>query len=34
VLAASLIRTPYGEPFFTQETMLVDDVVTLGVQSM
>jgi bacillithiol biosynthesis deacetylase BshB1 len=30
----SLIRTPYGEPFFTQETMLVDDVVTLGVQSM
>jgi LmbE family N-acetylglucosaminyl deacetylase len=30
----SLIRTPYGEPFFTDETMLVDDVVTLGVQSM
>jgi N-acetylglucosamine malate deacetylase 1 len=30
----SLIRTRYGEPFFTHETMLVDDVVTLGVQSM
>jgi bacillithiol biosynthesis deacetylase BshB1 len=30
----SLIRTRYGEPFFTHETVLVDDVVTLGVQSM
>ncbi len=30
----SLIRRPYGEPFFTHETMAVDDVVALGVQSM
>lgn len=30
----SLIRTRFGEPFFTQETMAVDDVVDLGVQSM
>lgn len=30
----SLIRTRYGEPYFTHETVLVDDVVTLGVQSM
>jgi bacillithiol biosynthesis deacetylase BshB1 len=30
----SLIRTRYGEPFFTHETMRVDDVVALGVQSM
>jgi bacillithiol biosynthesis deacetylase BshB1 len=30
----SLIRTRYGEPFFTHETMMVDDVVMLGVQSM
>jgi bacillithiol biosynthesis deacetylase BshB1 len=30
----SLIRAPYGEPFFTHETVLVDDVVKLGVQSM
>jgi len=30
----SLIRTRYGEPFFTQETMRVDDVVALEVQSM
>jgi bacillithiol biosynthesis deacetylase BshB1 len=30
----SLIRTRYGEPFFTEETMAVDDVVALGVQSM
>jgi bacillithiol biosynthesis deacetylase BshB1 len=30
----SLIRTRYGEPFFTHETVLVDDVVALGVQSM
>ena len=27
----SLIRTRYGEPFFTTETMRVDDVVTLDV---
>ena len=30
----SLIRARYGEPFFTHETMAVDDVMTLGVQSM
>ena len=30
----SLIRTRYGEPYFTHETVLVDDVVALGVQSM
>jgi bacillithiol biosynthesis deacetylase BshB1 len=30
----SLIRARYGEPFFTSETMEVDDVVKLGVQSM
>jgi bacillithiol biosynthesis deacetylase BshB1 len=30
----SLIRTRYGEPYFTHETMRVDDVVGLGVQSM
>ena len=30
----SLIRTRYGEPFFTHETVQVDDVVKLGVQSM
>jgi len=30
----SLIRKPYGEPFFTQETVEVDDVLTLGVQSL
>jgi N-acetylglucosamine malate deacetylase 1 len=30
----SLIRSRYGEPFFTHETMAVDDVVGLGVQSM
>jgi len=30
----SLIRTPYGEPYFTHETMRVDDVVGLEVQSM
>jgi N-acetylglucosamine malate deacetylase 1 len=30
----SLIRTRYGEPFFTDETMAVTDVVALGVQSM
>jgi bacillithiol biosynthesis deacetylase BshB1 len=30
----SLIRCRHGEPFFTHETMAVDDVVQLGVQSM
>ena len=30
----SLIRTRYGEPFFTYETVRVDDVVALEVQSM
>jgi bacillithiol biosynthesis deacetylase BshB1 len=30
----SLIRKRYGEPFFTHETIEVDDVVKLGVQSM
>jgi bacillithiol biosynthesis deacetylase BshB1 len=30
----SLIRARYGEPFFTHETMAVEDVVTLGVRSM
>jgi N-acetylglucosamine malate deacetylase 1 len=30
----SLIRVRYGEPYFTHETMAVDDVVALGVQSM
>jgi bacillithiol biosynthesis deacetylase BshB1 len=30
----SLIRARYGEPFFTHETMAIDDVVTLEVRSM
>src|SRR5687768_9213750 len=30
----SLIRTRYGEPFYTHETVAVDDVVTLSVQSL
>ncbi len=30
----SLIRSRFGEPFFTHETVLVDDVVSLGVPSM
>lgn len=30
----SLIRTEYGEPFYTAETMAVEDVVALGVRSM
>jgi len=30
----SLIRVRYGEPFYTHETMGVEDVVGLGVQSM
>lgn len=29
----SMIRTKYGEPFFTYETMRVDDVATLGVST-
>jgi len=30
----SLIRAAYGEPFITQETVRVDDVVTMGVRSI
>jgi bacillithiol biosynthesis deacetylase BshB1 len=30
----SLIRKRYGEPFFTHETMEVDDVVSIGVRSI
>jgi bacillithiol biosynthesis deacetylase BshB1 len=30
----SLIRVRYGEPYFTHETMAVDDILSLGVQSM
>lgn len=30
----SFIRTDYGEPFWTKETMLVEDVVGLGARSM
>jgi bacillithiol biosynthesis deacetylase BshB1 len=30
----SLIRSRYGEPFFTHETLAVEDVIALGVQSM
>ena len=30
----SLIRTAHGEPFFTYETVEVDDVLRLGVQSL
>ena len=30
----SLIRTRYGEPYFTHETVRIDDVVQLEVQSM
>jgi len=30
----SLIRTRYGEPFFTDETVRIEDVVRLEVQSM
>ncbi|HSM07716.1 MAG TPA: bacillithiol biosynthesis deacetylase BshB1 [Gemmatimonadota bacterium] len=29
----SLIRRPFGEPFVTEETIVVDDVVSLGVAS-
>lgn len=30
----SLIRRPFGEPFWTEETVRVDDVAELGVRSM
>ncbi len=30
----SLIRKPHGEPFFTFETLEIDDVLRLGVQSL
>ena len=30
----SLIRASYGEPFWTEETVRIDDVVKMGVQSM
>jgi bacillithiol biosynthesis deacetylase BshB1 len=30
----SLIRTAFGEPFFTHETVRIDDLVTMGVRSM
>ncbi len=30
----SLLRTAYGEPYFTHETVAVDDVLTLGVSSL
>jgi bacillithiol biosynthesis deacetylase BshB1 len=30
----SLIRAAYGEPFMTHETVRIDDIVTMGVQSM
>ena len=30
----SLIRRPYGEPFWVKETMEVSDVVEMGVNSM
>jgi bacillithiol biosynthesis deacetylase BshB1 len=30
----SLIRTAYGEPYFTHETVGIDDVVAMGVRSM
>jgi LmbE family N-acetylglucosaminyl deacetylase len=32
--AGSLIRTAYGEPFFTDETVRIDNVVAMGVRSM
>jgi bacillithiol biosynthesis deacetylase BshB1 len=32
--AGSLIRTAYGEPFFTHETVRMDNVVAMGVRSM
>jgi bacillithiol biosynthesis deacetylase BshB1 len=30
----SLIRCAYGEPYFTPETVRIDDIVTMGVRSM
>ena len=30
----SRIRAAYGEPFWTPETLLVDDIVALGVTSL
>jgi bacillithiol biosynthesis deacetylase BshB1 len=30
----SLIRTAFGEPFFTHETVRIDDLVAMGVRSM
>ncbi len=30
----SLVRTAYGEPFMTHETVRIDDVVTMGVRSI
>ncbi|MBA2627740.1 MAG: bacillithiol biosynthesis deacetylase BshB1 [Gemmatimonadales bacterium] len=30
----SLIRTRFGEPFFTHETVEIEDVIAMGVQSM
>jgi bacillithiol biosynthesis deacetylase BshB1 len=32
--AGSLIRTAFGEPFLTHETVRIDDVVAMGVRSM
>ena len=32
--AGSLIRAAYGEPYFTNETVRIDDVVAMGVRSM
>lgn len=32
--AGSLIRTPYGEPYLTYETVRIDDVIAMGVRSM
>jgi len=32
--AGSLIRTAYGEPFLTHETVRIDDIVGMGVRSM
>jgi bacillithiol biosynthesis deacetylase BshB1 len=32
--AGSLIRVPYGERFWTRETVAVDDVVAMGVESV
>jgi bacillithiol biosynthesis deacetylase BshB1 len=32
--AGSLIRTAYGEPFMTHETVQIEDVVEMGVRSM